>query len=420
MSSTEQRPTMAELRRLEPLSDLDRKTLHQIANQAVITQAYPGEVLLARGSNDDNTLYLLEGRLQLTATDGKVSELDHHAANARSPIARLRPSRYEVKALSAVNYLRIDNRLLDALQPQHESTLLDSYEVSEDAEFTAMPADNRLMIKIYQDLNEDRLSLPTLPQVAVRISRAMKDPDLSADSLAKIISADPAIAAKLLRAANSPRFGGRVAINSLTNAVARLGLTTTHTLVLSFAVQELFRTGSDTLKKRMRELWRHSRRVAAVCHVLASKVDCGLDAGFGLLAGLLHDIGVIAVLGYARECPDLTQDPAMLDEAIVKLRSQLGGAIVRRWHLPEELALVAQEADTWLHDVNPHPDYVDLVIIAQLHCFVGTDRMHELPRIDQVPAYAKLALGKLTPDFSLHLLEEAGEEIREVEELLGD
>ena len=196
-------------------------------------------------------------------------------------------------------------------------------------------------------------------------------------------------------------------------------MSTTHTLVISFAVQELFRTGSGTLKQRMRELWRHSRRVAAVCHVLATKLDGRLDPAFALLAGLLHDIGVVAVLGYIRECPELTQDAKVLDDAIAHLRPQLGGAIVRRWHLPEELALVAQESDNWQRDANTHADYVDLVLVAQLHCFVGTTRMQELPRIDQIPAHHKLALGELTPDFSLHLLEEAGEEIREVEQLLG-
>ena len=411
---------MAELRRLNPLRDLDRKVLNDIANRVVVVRAAPGEVLLDQGSREDISLYLLEGRISLTARDGKVNAFDHTNPQALNPIARLRPCQFRVAATSPVSYLRIDNAMLDMLQPKYDSSsLLSSYEVSEETEFTEMSADNRLMIRIYQDLNADQLILPTLPQVALRIGRAMKDPDLDANTLAKVISADPAIAAKLLRAANSPRFGGKTAINTLSNAIARLGLSTTHTLVISFAVQELFRTGSGTLKQRMRELWRHSRRVAAVCHVLATKLDGRLDPAFALLAGLLHDIGVVAVLGYIRECPELTQDAKVLDDAIAHLRPQLGGAIVRRWHLPEELALVAQESDNWERDANTHPDYVDLVLIAQLHCFVGTTRMQELPRIDQIPAYHKLALGELTPDFSLHLLEEAGEEIREVEQLLG-
>jgi HD-like signal output (HDOD) protein len=320
-----------------------------------------------------------------------------------------------------VNFLRIDDRLLDELGPSHDSSVLsESYQVSEEIEFSGMSADNQLMVQIYQDLNADALVLPTLPQIAARIGHAMQDPALDAERLAKLISADPAIAAKLLKAANSPRFGGKVQINTLSNAVARLGLQRTHQLVLSFAVQELFRTGSGTLKQHMRELWRHSRRVAAIAHVLASKLGERFDPAVALLAGLLHDIGVVAILSYARDNPALTQDEQQLDEAVAKLRASLGSAIIRHWHLPEELATVAQEAEKWSRETGRPADYADLVIIAQLHCFVGSPRADQVPRINQVPAFDKLELGAVTPDFSLHLLEEARAEILEIEGLLGE
>lgn len=421
MLPANQHPTMAELRRFSNLSELDRKTLNDLANRLLIARAAPGSVLLEHGSREDNTLYLLEGRVRLTAADGKVKEFDHHERTARDPIARLRPSQYQVVAVSPVTYMRVSNHLLESVESQHDSSaLLESYEVSEEAEFTDMSAENRLMIKIYQDLNIEKLSLPTLPQIAIRIGHAMQDPALDAQTLAKVVSADPAIAAKLLKVANSPRFGGKVPLYTLPNAVARLGLDNTHKLVLAFAAQELFRTGSGALKQRMRDVWRHSRRVAAISHVLASKLGGRFDPHFALLAGLLHDIGIIAILGYARDCPALTQAEHELDNAIHHLRSQLGGAIIRRWQLSEELALVAQEADHWGRDLGQPADYVDLVIIAQLHCFVGTPRAHEVPHLNQVPAYHKLELGELTPEFSLHLLEEASHEIREVELLLGD
>lgn len=421
MAHTDVHPTMAELRRLSMLRDMDRAALSEIASRLVVVRAKPGAVLLEQGSHDDSALYLLEGRVRLAAADGKVKEFDHQDPSAHDPIARLRPSHYEVTALTPVNYLRIDNSVLDELESLHDSSaLMESYEVSEETEFDQMPPDNRLLVKIFQDLDADKLSLPTLPQIGIRISQVMQDPNLDANVMAKVVSADPAIAAKLLRAANSPRFGGKVAVKTLANAIARLGLNTTHQLVISFAVRELFRTGSGTLKQHMRDLWRHSRRVAAISHVLAAKADHDLDPAFALLAGLLHDIGAVAVLGYARDCPELTQEAKQLDEALAKLRSQLGSAIVRRWHLPDELALVAHEAEHWDRDASDTPDYVDVVIIAQLHCFVGSPRMLEVPRINEVPAYRKLGLGEVTPDFSLHLLEEAGAEIREVEELLGD
>ncbi len=422
MDSVNERPTLAELRRLSTLREVDRTTLGQIANRLVILRAQPGEELLAQGSRDERTLYLLSGRVRLTAVDGKTREFDHSDPTASNPLARLRPSRYQVNAVTRVNYLRIDNDLLESVEPAYESSsLLDAYQVSEDAEFTEMAADNRLMIRIYQDLNADKLALPTLPQVAARIGKVMNDPSLTADRLAKVVGADPAIAAKLMRAANSPRYGGRAPITTLSNAIARIGLEQTHNLVLAFAIQELFRTGSGMLRQRMRDAWKHSRRVAAVSHVLAGKLETPrFDPSFALLAGLLHDIGLVAVLGYARECPELTQDESVLDATAAALRSQLGGAIVRRWHLPEELAIVAQDAHDWSRDTgHPGADYADLVIVAQLHCHTGTGPGFDVPSIDRTAAYRKLGLGELGPDQGVQLLAKAQEEIREIETLLG-
>jgi hypothetical protein len=72
-----------------------------------------------------------------------------------------------------------------------------------------------------------------------------------------------------------------------------------------------------------------------------------------------------------------------------------------------------------MQDLNDKSDYVDLVVLAQLHAFIGTKRMQQLPRLDLVPAFHKLALGKLTPRFSLHILENAKQNIQELQALLS-
>lgn len=425
MSQAIERPTLSDLQRFPTLNELDPDALRDLAGRLTVGHARPGQVLLESGSIDDHTLFLLEGRIRLTADDGRSKVFDHQHPSARDPVARLRPSHYQVTAEGPVRYLEIAAAVMAESQTAHEaSTLLDSsYQVEEGDEVSmgGLDANNRLMIKIYQDLNADALRLPTLPQIAARIGKAMRDPSLSAETLAKVITADPAVTAKLLRVANSPRYAGRAEITTLPNAIARIGLDATHSLVIAFAMQEVFKTGSGVLKQHMRAAWKHSRRVAAICHVLASRVNAGhLDPAFALLAGLLHDIGRVAVLGYARDCPELTRDETTLDQATGALSGQLGGAIVRAWQLPQALAGVTQ----WAHDFgrdHPEgkPDYADLVIVAELHCRLGNKTISGFPRIDQAPAYAKLGLGYLDPDSSLALLAEAQEEIRELEQLLG-
>jgi hypothetical protein len=72
-----------------------------------------------------------------------------------------------------------------------------------------------------------------------------------------------------------------------------------------------------------------------------------------------------------------------------------------------------------MEDISHDPDYVDLVVVAQLHAYVGTAKMRDLPRLDLIPAFHKLALGKLTPRHSIGILENAKDQIKELREMLA-
>ena len=81
---------------------------------------------------------------------------------------------------------------------------------------------------------------------------------------------------------------------------------------------------------------------------------------------------------------------------------------------------MANEAENWMRSPpNKAPDYTDLIIICQLHSFIGTDEMANTPSIDTVPAFKRLGLSKLTPKMSLKILDEAKEEIAEARALLS-
>jgi len=87
--------------------------------------------------------------------------------------------------------------------------------------------------------------------------------------IATAVSRDPVISAKLMKVANSPIFYGHSTINTLDRAVSRLGLKTTPQLVVSFALQDVYRSKSPVLARRMLVLWNHSVEVAPRCFLLA-------------------------------------------------------------------------------------------------------------------------------------------------------
>ncbi|MGD8956705.1 MAG: HDOD domain-containing protein [Chromatiaceae bacterium] len=416
MTETNEHPSPAELRNLSTLREMSTDDLMALSQQLLVCEEPKGAVLLQHGATEDNTLYLLEGSCRLVAEDGKIKLVKHTDPSAHAPLARLRPSHYRVVAESRVRFLRIDNALLEEARSdmqQSSGLSLGAYEVEEEDDLAQMGAENRLTLQIYEDLNCGKLLLPSLPHVAIRIGEAVQDEHSDARRVAGLIETDPAIAAKLLKAANSARYGGVSRIGSVAEAVARLGMHDTQMLVIAFVLRELFRTNDKKLEQRMFALWEHSRRIAALAQVLADKVG-GFNPHEALLAGLIHDIGSVAVLGYARGLPEVVGNSAALESSLNALRSQLSAMILSQWRLPDGLVTAAKEAENWYRDRSGPADYADLVIAAQLHEGIGGD-------IDaaQVPALGRLGLSAADIDSGLELLHQHHDEVAAARRLLA-
>ncbi|MES9856944.1 MAG: HDOD domain-containing protein [Sedimenticola sp.] len=414
MDKTSKHPDIEQLLLFQPLQALDRVQLVELAHTIHIESVDAGTTILQRGSNDDYTLLLLEGELELTAADGKKNHIHAGDASSVNPIARLRPRRYEVSAQTNISILRIDNTLLQDL-PARVNT---GYEVSGDATEEATEYENELTSRFLEDLEHDEVTLPSLPEVAMRIGQAINDEQNDAEQIASLIQTDPVITAKLIKAANSALYGSRTPVDSCVGSIVRLGNNLTHKLVLTYTLRDLFRSRSVLLQKRMKASWKHSTRVAAICSVLA-RITKRFDPDHAMLAGLMHDIGVVAVLNYIEGYHDEELQQATIDHAIDNLRAQTGGMILRKWGFATDFIVTALEAEEWMRDKGPEPDYCDLVIISQLHSMVGSDRAHSLPAIDQVPALRRLKLSGLTPHMSLGILEQAEDQITQKEALLN-
>jgi HD-like signal output (HDOD) protein len=269
-------------------------------------------------------------------------------------------------------------------------------------------------------VKQGKLELPSLPDIALRIAKVVNDPDTDNQDVARVIQAEPTITTRLMSLVNSAAYRGRSPIKSLPDAVARLGRNVIHNLVISFALRSMFRSRSELLRSRMLTLWKQACQVAAISHELA-RVTPGLSADHALLCGLLHNIGALPIISAARNQPEIEKRPEMLDRAVRHLQGEMGARVLREWDFDEDFIQVALHADEWMVDLDDRPSYLDLVLVAQLHAAIGTPQMQQLPRLDLVPAFHKLALGRLTPRHSIAVLENAKESIRELEKLLtGD
>lgn len=412
-AQTVEHPSVEQLRRLSPLDTLAPETLAALTRQAPCLQASPGTPLLKIGETEPNILYLLHGEVELRAQDGAVQRIRHDQPSAQVPIARLRPSRYEVVARTPVTYLLIPEPLLQQAPAQAPNGGLDLYEVVEEDGEAQDEAGDQLIYRLYEDLNSNQLLLPSLPEVAIRVGQAVNHELADAKRVAKVIENDPVITAKLIRVANSARYAGKATIASLPEAVARIGLSTTHRLVITFALRELFRTQSPRLKALMHRLWDDARHVAAIGHVLARHYQ-SLDPETALIAGLVHNIGEVAALSYAREFASLTGDPQALLQAVSAAGPALSPRILEKWDFPDMLVKAVQNLAVD-EDAETDCDYGDLLIVARYQY----QRRHD-PDAPAPAAYTRICTPDDDPEQIAEFLNEAEQELQEMLSLLGD
>lgn len=278
-----------------------------------------------------------------------------------------------------------------------------------------MEAEEIFVDELIQDLETGHLQLPTLPEVALRVRDVVDDADANAQQIADIIAQDAALSARLIQVTNSPLYRGRNEIDRLPMVVARLGNKLVRNLVTSQVMKQMFQATNDLVDQRLREVWEHSVQVAAIARALAGSVP-GVLPDQAMLAGLIHDIGILPILYRAEEREELLETPGLLDQLIDRLHTRIGGAILKHWKFPEALVAVAAEHENLEREHDGPADLVDLVQVANLQSHIDTD--HRLGKIDwgRVSAFQRLGL-----DVDVHEIELTGiqEEIDEVQKLFA-
>jgi HD-like signal output (HDOD) protein len=405
-------PDISTLKRLRPLSQFTDEQLNTLANQLELKTARKKERLIELGCAEDYSLFVIEGEVTLKARDGKVQRLSFDKTQELNPIAQLRPCMYDVIAASPLSYLKIDKRLLTQF-----AQLMEQGEGVDDISVHMFEGDadaNSLTMHLYQDLIEDTIIIPSLPEVAYKIQQVFNSNDANADKVAQVLLTDPVMTGKLIRIANSALYRGVAQIDTLQAAVVRLGMDTIYKLVMTYAMNELFESRSGYVSKRMHQLSTHSRKVAAIAHVLAEKSK-KFDPETAMLAGLVHDLGVIVILNYIDLHNEDLSDTQRLEQTIATMRPQITGMLMQKWNFTEEIIHVAEECEDWFRNPGDEADLCDLVMIAQYHSMMGTPEMTLLPPISALPAMGKLHMG---PSESIELIKLSRKRIAEIEKLL--
>ncbi|HEX6992994.1 MAG TPA: HDOD domain-containing protein [Gammaproteobacteria bacterium] len=244
--------------------------------------------------------------------------------------------------------------------------------------------------QLARDLKDDRLELPAFPDAVLRIQHALQSPDTGVSDIVTIVQSDAALAARILKTANSAALRrSDKEITDLRSAVARMGLSMVRTTAIAFAMRQLRLkdTYSPAGRVEIEGIWHDSIKIAAVCAVLA-KHYTRLSSDQALLAGLLHVLGRLYVVMRAEErVKEKPFERIDVREIAAGWHAAICTAIVSSWGLPEALQHAVEKQDEVDLELEGDVTLTDVLIAAK--ALVAASDPAELA--GKCPAIARLS-----------------------------
>jgi putative nucleotidyltransferase with HDIG domain len=321
---------------------------------------------------NDPAWAMVRGILNAHETPGRGTAFETHLAGILR-LADALDQNLEAQAIDGASILEILDRLRDGVDaglwpPESLQALVES---------TTPP-----------DLGEpESWRVPVFPQAAMHALRLMRDPHAKLTDVAHAASQDPAIAGLVMQLANSALFGSRTHISTLPQAICRLGFAASQKVIASAALRPLFSSPA------LQEVWRHSLQVADLAEQLSSRARTS-DPAESYLAGLLHDVGRLALLSLplydsARlhglikgGCPPVYAESLLLRTD----HAELGARIATGWRLPEHMISAIRQHH---HSAAPESSLGHLLYVAEFLSGSEEDLPSDLPSLIRLEASRK-------------------------------
>ncbi len=230
-------------------------------------------------------------------------------------------------------------------------------------------ADERLYKTLHSFINSPNVELPQIPQVAQRALSLSRDENVDYRKLAEVVEQDPVLTADFLRLANSVAFRGVSEMRRMDLVFARLGSRRLRTVLLGTLLKtQIIRTGGAQ-RSLGEELWRRALASGVVMARLAPLTKQDVDDAF--LIGLLHDIGLMAVLkivdDFQREVGKKVPR-AMFDLIASEWHEHLGLRVADSWDLPDPLPKIISSHHRLPEPGGPHEVMLCAVMTCDAAC----------------------------------------------------
>ena len=269
------------------------------------------------------------------------------------------------------------------------------------------------------ELSGGKVDLPSFPEVAIRVRRILSDPKSSVDQVVRVVGSEPALAARLMRIANSASLNrSGKPILELRTAISRIGYNMVRSASISFAMAQIRNSNKLAgLEHYLQDVWLRSTRVAAFAYVLAKACTRSrINPDEAMLTGMMHSIGKLYVLTRAAAHPELFANSSVLDEILEQWHPSIGKAILENWEFSEAMAQAVGEQEE--HD-RSEPEIADLSDILAVAVLMAR-HSEDLPALQ---ADLKDMPGALRLDLSdarmASVIKESATEVSALSEALG-
>ena len=228
-----------------------------------------------------------------------------------------------------------------------------------------MATENALYIILLEKIKQDALVLPTLPRIALQVRTAADDPETNLGHMSDVIGHDAALSLGMVKIANSALLGRSVKVETVHQAVTRVGLRQIKSIATAMAIEQVFVSENEVVSMYLKKTWEKTIDVASVAislmtFYLRTHKHSPLALDPITLAALVYNIGVLPILTEAENHPDIFANPTFLQQAIGKLSPRIGGAVTRAWGFSDELTdLVEHWNDLTVLPAEAH--YLDFI-----------------------------------------------------------
>ncbi len=243
------------------------------------------------------------------------------------------------------------------------------------------------------ELSAGRVELPSFPEAVLRVRQVLSEPNSTLDKVVRVVSSEPALAARLLRIANSASLNttGKP-IKDLRTAINRMGYNLVRSACMSFAMAQVRASAKlEAVRSDLNRLWERSMLVAAFSCVVARRCT-RINPDEAMLTGLLHGIGKLYVYTRVADHPALFRDAATLNQIVDEWHVEIGKAILENWGFAE--ATVQAVADQAIVD-RPgieSADLSDVILVASVFASFQADAAGLQLALVPLPAAARLGL----------------------------